>query len=192
MPPLVRTGTQGELLCPYRSECVQPHWDLTIRMKRWAAIERPNLIVPILLGFEVFSFGYFDLNTTPSRRSLNLPCQWWKNYPCFDRGTHKWPKVGGPHIVWSQDITPCDTSIWWIFEFLCLWHYLFLSHAVSYSSTMLLLGIQEKNLTRRMPFNTSPCPNNEPIGMFHSAWLLAVQVLCRRRITLSLDIDMID
>ena len=57
---------------------------------------------------------------------------------------------------------------------------------------MLLLGIQEKNLTRRMPFNTSPCPNNEPIGMFHSAWLLAVQVLCRRRITLSLDIDMID
>ena len=137
-------------------------------MKRWAAIERPNLIVPILLGFEVFSFGYFDLNTTPSRRSLNLPCQWWKNYPCFDRGTHKWPKVGGPHIVWSQDITPCDTSIWWIFEFLCLWHYLFLSYAVSYSS-MLLLGIQEKNLTRRMPFNTSPCPNNQPIGMFHCA-----------------------
>jgi hypothetical protein len=60
---------KGELLRPYRSECVQPtlRSRSQIRVKRWAAIGRPNLSVPILLvGFEVFSFGYFDLNTTPS------------------------------------------------------------------------------------------------------------------------------
>lgn len=94
---------RAELLRPYRSDCVQPHWDLMIRMKRWAAIGWPRF-------WDVFSFGYFDVNTTPSRRSMNLLRRLVVKKQSVLSRYAQVAKYQGVQIVWPCNVAPSDAS----------------------------------------------------------------------------------
>lgn len=108
-----------ELLRPYRSDCVQPHWDLTIiRMKRWAAFGWPSLIVPILLGFEMCSL-LVTLTWTLLPQGVHWICYAYgdKTIRVFvDRGRSWYAQVAedqGVQIVWPYKCCTFRYIHWW-------------------------------------------------------------------------------